>query len=33
VLGNTYGSQFPYYEKKVPEIFKDQAARLKSAGL
>lgn len=33
VLGNTYGSQFPYYEKKVPDIFKDQAARLKSAGL
>ena len=33
VLGNTYGSQFPYYEKKVPAIFKEQAARLKSAGL
>jgi triacylglycerol lipase len=33
VLGNTYGSQFPYYEKKPPELFKDQAARLKSAGL
>lgn len=32
-LGNTYGSQFPYYEKKVPEIFKDQAVRLKSLGL
>lgn len=32
-FGNTYGSQFPYYEKKVPEIFKDQAVRLKKAGL
>ncbi|RIX74779.1 esterase/lipase family protein [Acidovorax cavernicola] len=32
-FGNTYGSQFPYYEKKVPELFREQAARLKSAGL
>ncbi|MCY1381344.1 Triacylglycerol lipase [compost metagenome] len=32
-FGNTYGSQFPYYEKKPPELFREQAARLKSAGL
>lgn len=33
VLGNTYGSQFPYYEKKVPDIYKAQAVRLHSLGL
>lgn len=33
VLGNTYGSVFPYREKKVPAIYTEHAERLKSAGL
>lgn len=33
VMGNTYASLFPFYEKKVPEIFKAHAVLLKNAGL
>lgn len=33
VLGNTYGSRLPFHEKKVPQLFKEHAMRLKSAGL
>lgn len=33
VLGNTYGSRLPYYEKTVSAIFTEHAVRLKNVGL